>query len=358
MEFPPFEHLHYYERLRGRYTNISFSDMKAFPLREFRRAFPMDIDTVWVDLRGMPDLRALIAKRHGVSPDRVLVTNGATEANFLANGALVKPGDRVIVDAPMYSPLRNCPAGFGAKVVPVVRDCENGWTLDLERLRKAMRSRPTLLVFANLGNPTAMAISRRELAEVADFAAEHDAHVLVDETFRELGFSKSPPSVARLGPHMIAISTITKVCGLGALRVGWIAADLEFIEKAKAVKDYTTAATSVPSQVLATWALKRYDFFVRRAKKITDRNRAVVREAMEKMPALEGRVPDIGNLFFPHCAVNVTRLERRLLGRYRTVIAPGRFFGVADHFRIGLGWDSSALRRGLGNLRNALRELA
>ncbi|HLA46124.1 MAG TPA: pyridoxal phosphate-dependent aminotransferase [Thermoplasmata archaeon] len=357
MQFPPFEHLHFYERLRGRFLNISFSDMREFPLREFHREFPMDIDTVWVDLRGMPDLRKRIAKRHGVDPDRVLVTNGATEANFLVNAALVRPGDRVVVDLPMYSPLRDCPVGLGARVVPVARDCSNGWALDMRALRKALRGGARLLVFANLANPTSSAISRGELRELADLAAEAGAYVLVDETFREMGFSKAPPSVANLGPHMIAISTVTKLFGLGALRVGWVVADPEVLEKAKAVKDYTTAATSVVSQVIATWALQRHGFFVRRAKTITDENRRILRDAIERMPALHGEVPEVGNLYFPHSDVDVTALEQRLLTKHRTVIAHGRFFGTQDHFRIGLGGDSGVFRRGLSNVRRVLHEL-
>jgi len=45
-------------------------------------------------------------------------------------------------------------------------------------------------------------------------------------------------------------------------------------------------------------------------------------------------------------------------GNGKTVIAEGRFFGVDDHFRLGLGGDPSEFRRGLRNVQRALRELA
>jgi aspartate/methionine/tyrosine aminotransferase len=56
--------------------------------------------------------------------------------------------------------------------------------------------------------------------------------------------------------------------------------------------------------------------------------------------------------------VNVRKLSAHLLRRYKTVIAEGRFFGVDDHFRLGLGGDPSEFRRGLRNVQRALRELA
>ncbi|HYY48367.1 MAG TPA: pyridoxal phosphate-dependent aminotransferase [Thermoplasmata archaeon] len=357
MAFPPFEHLRFYEGVHDVRLNISFSNIKAFTLGEFHRALPKDLDLNWTDERGSPELRGLIARRHGVGADHVLVTTGATEANFLVNAALVGRGDRVVVDSPIYSPLRDCALGFGGRVIPVPRDCRDGWTLDMDRLRKAAGRRAKLLVFANLNNPTSAPIGRSEIREFADIAEECDGYVLVDETFRELAFSQPPPSVAAFGSRMIAISTVTKVGGLGALRVGWIVASPRLLEEFKGVKDYTTICGSSVSEVLATWALKRWDFFRRRARTILDRNRRTVREALERMPALHGDVPTGGTVMFPHSDVPVSRLAKRLLAAYKTVIAEGRFFGLEDHFRIGLGGDTGELRRGLRSLGHALRDL-
>src|SRR5688572_10490791 len=154
MEFPPFEHLRFYEGVHDVRLNISFSNIKGFTLGEFHKALPQDLDLNWTDERGSPELRQLIGRRSGVPMDRVLVTTGATEANFLVQSALVGPRDRVVVDTPNYSPLRDCATGFGAEIVPVTRDCRDGWSLDLDRFRKAAAGRAKLLVFANLNNPT------------------------------------------------------------------------------------------------------------------------------------------------------------------------------------------------------------
>ena len=356
MEFPPFEHLRFYEGVHDVRLNISYSNVKGFTLGEFHKALPKDLDLNWTDERGPPELRRLIARRFGVKADRVLVTTGATEANFLANAALIQPGDHVIVDAPTYSPLRDCAMGLGGRVVPVPRECGDGWALDLDRFRKAAASDAKLLVFANLNNPTSAAIRRGEIRELADIAEECDGYVLVDETFRELAFDQVPPSVSEFGPRMIALSTVTKVCGLGALRVGWIVADPDLLGRFKGVKDYTTVCGSSVSHVIAIWALKRWTFFLRRAKKLLDRNRRLAVEVMERTPSLHGAVPRSGSVMFPHSDVNVPKLAQRLLRKYKTVIAEGRFFGMDDHFRIGLGGDPDEFRRGVGNLQRTLQE--
>ena len=182
--------------------------------------------------------------------------------------------------------------------------------------------------------------------------------MLVDETFRELAFQDMPPSAAEFGPRMIALSTVTKVCGLGTLRVGWIVGAPDLLDRFAGLKDYTTGGGSVLSQTIATWALGRWDFFLRRAKRILDENRRIVEEAINETPALRGDVPRGGIVLFPHSTVDVAKLANRLLKHHGTVIAEGRFFGVPDHFRLGLGGETRNLREGLANLRQLLRSMS
>src|SRR2546421_9825529 len=89
MNFPPFEHLRFYEGVHDVRLNISYSNIKGFTLGEFHKPLPKALDLNWTDERGPPELRRLIARHARVAMDRVLVTTGATEANFLANAALV-----------------------------------------------------------------------------------------------------------------------------------------------------------------------------------------------------------------------------------------------------------------------------
>src|SRR2546426_10542831 len=308
MDFPPFEHLLYYERVHGARLNISYSNIREFHLDGFGRTLPKDLDLNWTFRNGTPELRRLIARLHRTSSKQVLVTTGATEGNFLVNAGLVHPRDRVLVDAPIYSPLRDVPRGVGANVIEIPRDCQDGWRLDLDRWRKLAGRKARLLVFANLNNPTSTALSRSDIRELAEIAEECGGHVLVDETFRELAFEDTPPSVATFGPRMIALSTVTKVCGLGTLRVGWIVGAPGLLDRFAGIKDYTTGGGSVLSQTIATWALGRWDFFLRRAKRILDVNRKLAAEAVRGVPDLQGGGPPRGAGLFPPSTVAGWRL--------------------------------------------------
>src|SRR2546425_5549495 len=307
MDFPTFEHLLYYERVHGARLNISYSNIREFHLDGFGRSLPRDLDLNWTYRNGTPEIRRLIARRHRASSQKVLVTTGATEGNFLVNTSLVHPRDRVLVDVPIYSPLRDVPRGVGANVVEIPRDCQDGWRLDLDRWRKSAGRKARLLVFANLNNPTSTALSRSDVRELADIAEECDGQVLVDETFRELAFDDTPPSVAEFGPRMIALSTVTKVCGLGTLRVGWIVGAPDLLDRFAGMKDYTTGGGSALSQTIATWALRRWDFFLRRAKRILDVKRKLAGEAMRERAAIPRGGPPRGAAVFPPHTVGGAR---------------------------------------------------
>src|SRR5947199_10034772 len=103
MDFPPFEHLLYYERVHRARLNISFSNIREFRLDGFGRSLPKDLDLNWTFRNGTPELRRLIARRHRASPNRVLVTTGATAGNCLGNASLVHPPRRVLGHLPVYS---------------------------------------------------------------------------------------------------------------------------------------------------------------------------------------------------------------------------------------------------------------
>src|SRR5947208_15489669 len=99
MEFPPFDHLRFYEGVHDVPLNISYSNVQGFTLGEFHKALPRNLDLNGTDERGPPQLRRLIARRTRVGIKRILVTSGATEANLLENAALVWTKDRLADDS-------------------------------------------------------------------------------------------------------------------------------------------------------------------------------------------------------------------------------------------------------------------
>ena len=357
MQFPDFGLLHWFEETADGYVHLSHSEMSGFRFSEFGKPLP-DLDLGEATSRGSLRLRSLIGAHHRAWPDNVLVCNGASEANFLVHAALLGAGDHVLVEVPQYPPLAEIPIGLGANVTRVPRLAGENWRLDLDVLEGSITAKTKLVVLTNLNNPTAAALEERDLRRLADLAEAHRFHVHVDETFRELGFDRAPPSAAHFGERFVVTSTVTKVYGLGGLRLGWVVATPDVLARIKAVKDYTSVCPSSVSEELAAWALERREKFLARATSILEPNRRVVKAWLERNPDVECVLPPLGNLCFPKLPVDVDALSTRLRDRYKVVIAPGRFFGMPEHFRLGLGGRTADLEKGLASLDNAMKSLA
>ena len=349
VEFPPFELLHWFEDAADGYLHISHSEILGFRFSEFGRALP-DLNLGEAFPRGSPKLRSLIGAHHQVWPESVLVCNGASEANFLVQAALLRPGDEAIAEVPLYPPLRDGMAGLGADVKRAARLPGERWRLDVDALEGAITEKTRLVVLTNLNNPTSGILAEYELRRLADLAEAHGFHVLIDETFRELAFEQAPPTASAFSPRFIVTSTLTKAFGLGGLRLGWVVGPPDVIAKVKGVKDYASICPNRISEELATWALERKEGFLARAKRIVTENRQLVRAWLERNPAVECHLPDYGNLCFPKLSVSVDALADRLKQQFNVVIAPGRFFGMNDHFRLGYGGRATDLKEGLERL--------
>ncbi|HEV8594237.1 MAG TPA: pyridoxal phosphate-dependent aminotransferase, partial [Thermoplasmata archaeon] len=321
---------------------------------EFGHELP-DLDLGQAHPRGSPALRSVIGAQCQVWPEQVLVCNGASEANFLVQAALLQPGDEAITETPQYPPLRDGLIGLGVIVKRAARLAGEKWRFDFDALEKAITAKTKLLVLTNLNNPTDALLTAADLKRIADLAEAHRFHVHIDETFRELAFAQAPPTATTFGPRFVVTSTLTKAFGLGGLRLGWVMGAPDVIEKVKAVKDYTSICPNRISEELALWALKRKEGFLGRAKRICDENRTVVRAWLARNPNVECFLPDYGNLCFPKLPVSVDAIADRLKDQFKVVIAPGRFFGMGEHFRLGYGEHKASLERGLDRLDMAVR---
>ncbi|HKZ49130.1 MAG TPA: pyridoxal phosphate-dependent aminotransferase [Thermoplasmata archaeon] len=355
MRFPDFGLLHYFEEHHGAKNSISFSDMQPFHLKGFERDLG-DLDLSTSTVIGLQELRKHIGRIHGVGPERVLVTCGASEANFLVAAALLDRGDAVLAESPTYPPMRNIAAGFVADVQDVARDPE-GWALDPATVRALVTEHTRLLAMTNLNNPTSAGADAAALRELAALAEEDDFHIHIDETFRELAFDNAPPSAATISERFVVTSTLTKVYGVGGLRIGWAVAAPDVLRRLKNVKDYVTVTPPWPSEVIALWTLERRAFFLERARRILAENRRIVREWLDRNPKVHWDLQDQGNLAFPRVEADMDALAARMLKEHETVLAPGRLFGYPDRFRLGYGRDARKLQQGLEAFDKVLRSL-
>jgi aspartate/methionine/tyrosine aminotransferase len=311
---------------------------------------------------GHPAVVRALRHRYTLPPDReVQVTAGATAAFWLICRALLAPGDQVLVEAPVYEPLRLVPARLGAAVDFLPRRREAAYQVDPEDVAARGTPQTRLVILTNLHNPSGAALGDDVLRRVAEAARTRNpaALVVVDETFHDFVRGRQQ-SAARLGPAFVTVNTLTKVYGLGLLRCGWVVAAPEVVGRIRRAWIDAFGIGSRLTEALASLALDRLDEFEARWRAVLAANRPLLQEHLGPLAdagLLRGEVAPPGNVCFPEVvgARDTAGLARQLAAEEAVHVVPGEFFGAPGHVRIGFGGESAVLAEGLRRLARALR---
>lgn len=294
--------------------------------------------------------------------DNVLVTNGSSEANFIACHTLVEPGDEVVMMVPNYMQIWGIVEEIGATPKAFHLREREDWAPDLEELRGLVTSKTKMIAVCNPNNPTGAVLSATGMREIVSIAAEVGAWVYADEVYRgaELDGVELESFTGMYDRVMVA-GGLSKAYALPGLRLGWLAGPSDVIAETWAYHDYTSITAGILSNRIAEIALSPE---VRR--RILERNRAMLRTNLELMidwVRSFGEVfhfvpPRAGGMAFMRydLDINSTELAEWLRKDHGTFILAGDTFGMDRYIRLGIGAETAYLAAGLERVRRALRQ--
>ena len=304
-----------------------------------------------------PQLREAIAFKCGVGPERVVMADGTSMANMLALAALIAPGDKVLAEHPVYEPMVAA-AGFLGADIHFFSRIGPDFRLDPAAVEAALSETTRLILLTNLHNPTGNLADEAALKAVGALAARVGAIVLIDEVYLDAALPR-PASAALLGDTFVTTSSLTKVYGLSGLRCGWILAPPALAERMWRLNELYGVAQAHQAERLSCIALAELDEVAAETPALLARNRALANAFLAGRAELEAAPMVHGITVFPRLlSGSVDALDAALRARYETSIVPGRFFGLTDHFRIGVGVPTDALEAGLKRLGWALDAMA
>lgn len=326
----------------------------------------LDIDIgrtvlLYGDHRGHPGLRALLGAEAGCGVEQVLLTPGAAGALFIVATTLLAPGDHLVVLRPNYATNIETPRAIGCDISFVDLSFERGWRYDAADIARAMTPRTRLVSLTTPHNPTGTLLHRKSLAEIAALVESRGAHLLVDETYRDLSPAGAEPFATTLSERVISVASLSKAYGLPGLRIGWLMTrDRALNEKFLAAKEQILITGAVLDEEIGYRVYRRRTEELTRVAAEVARGRKAVADWLAREPRMEWVEPSGGVVAFPRirsdALVDIPRFYRRLTGEYKTWVGPGHWFEQDDRYmRIGFGWPAAAeLAEGLANVSRAL----
>ncbi|MFB6111905.1 MAG: pyridoxal phosphate-dependent aminotransferase [Halobacteriaceae archaeon] len=311
-------------------------------------------------------LETLLATIYGVEPEQVLVTAGASHANFLAAATALEHGGGdgeathgVVVEEPGYEPLVKTPAALGGDVTRFARPAAEQWAVEPDRVAETIDGDTALVTITNRHNPSGRLAGRETLSEIAEAVAEVDGRLLVDEVYAPYGQTRDGQKSAFGGvtaaglPNSVVTSSLTKFLGLGDVRIGWLIADAAFVDRARSVLAHVPAVAAT-SRAMACRVLYDREPVLTEARSLAVDHAAALERFVADRPALSGPVFDGASYgFLVHDQLGGDELADRA-AKAGVLVVPGRFFDAPERIRVSLGRDRTDTTAALAALGEVL----
>ncbi len=276
------------------------------------------------------ELREALAEVLGVTPEMVVVSNGADNILMMIAQAFVEEGDEVVMACPTFALYRTAVLLMGGVPVEVpLRD----FTHDLPGMAAAVGPRTKAVILCNPNNPTGTIVVKSDLESFLD-GIPPDTLVVLDEVYGDFAASAEYPNgldfVSGQRPF-VSVRSFSKLYGLAGLRVGYAVTAPRLAEALNRVRE--PFPVNRLAQVGARAAL-RDEAFRRHVLVETQRGRTFLGQALREMGlrCLDSHT----NFVFVDLGTDAQVVFQALLRR-GIIVRPGGIWGAPSWCRITIG---------------------
>ena len=290
---------------------------------------------------GLPVLQEAIAAAYDArglptEPDQVMVTPGALAAAAIVARARTGPGDRIVVESPVYPNATEALRSRGARLVASPVD-PDGW--DLDSVGAVLRQTGARLAYLvpDFQNPTGHLMTDAQREAYADHLRRSRTVAVVDEAHVDLALDgqSMPLPFAAFAPDALTIGSASKSFW-GGLRLGWVRAPRGELEPLLQARVELDLGAPVMEQLVLTRLLADPDaVLAQQRERLREQRDALAAALADRLPEWRFRVPDGGLALWcelPSASGTALAAEAERGG---VIVAPGPVFaaeGGLDRF--------------------------
>jgi len=333
--------------------------------------------THYVPNNGIPELRRALARKvaeknrlTSTTADDIFVTNGAMHALYVAFGALLEPGDEVIIPDPMWTEVAENIRLAGGLPVGVPLSAAHDFAYRVDDIAPAITPRTRAIFLNTPHNPTGAVLSREELAGILELARRHDLYVVSDEAYEDVIYAPHVHHSIGSLTHdderrVISIFSFSKSHAMSGLRTGYIVtSDPVLRDRIPKLLRCTINGVNSLAQWAALAAVTGSENHIGEMRVIYHERRDMMLRALTGIRGVRPFMPQ--GAFYVWVELDSSVYERlevadasalaTLLAEQGIGCAPGDAFGAtcADAIRFAFSCDTSMVREGSVLLREAL----
>ena len=328
---------------------------------------------------GLPALKkAIVDKtfrdtRYQVTPEQVLVTNGAKQAVYNTFATLLDPGDEVLLPAPYWTTYPEAIKLAGGTAVDVFADEDQDYLVSVEQLEAARTPRTKALMFCSPSNPTGSVYPPEQIREIGRWAVARGIWVITDEIYEHLTYDGArsvsmPVEVPELADTCVVLNGVSKSYAMTGWRVGWMIGPRDVIRAATNLQSHSTSNVANVSQRAAIAALNGSLDAVDEMKVAFDRRRRTMVGMLNDIEGVHCPVPTgafyaypsvkdlLGKTIRGRVCTTSAELATLILEEAEVAVVPGEAFGASGYLRLSYAVGDTDLVEGVARIQKLLGE--
>jgi len=328
---------------------------------------------------GLPALKKAIVdktfrdSRYQVTPEQVLVTNGAKQAVYNTFATLLDPGDEVLLPAPYWTTYPEAIKLAGGTAVDVFAGEDQDYLVSVEQLEAARTPRTKALMFCSPSNPTGAVYSPERIREIGHWAVARGIWVITDEIYEHLTYDGArsvsmPVEVPELADTCVVLNGVSKSYAMTGWRVGWMIGPRDVIRAATNLQSHSTSNVANVSQRAAIAALNGSLDAVDEMTVAFDRRRRTMVGMLNDIKGVHCPVPTgafyaypsvkdlLGKTIRGRVCTTSAELATLILEEAEVAVVPGEAFGASGYLRLSYAVGDTDLAEGVSRIQKLLGE--
>ncbi len=307
------------------------------------------------------------------APENIVVSNGAKHSLINAFGAILNPGDEVIVPAPYWvSYPEMIKYNDGVPVILYTTE-EDGFKFTASQLESAITPKTRALVLNSPSNPTGMVYEESELREIARVCLEHDLYIISDEIYEHLVYGGAKHvSIASFSEEIkdrtIIINGLSKTYAMTGWRIGFTASNAKIAKLMSNVQSHSTSNPNSIAQEAAVAALTGPTDDLEKMIEQFDLRRKYMVEHMNQIEGVSCTEPMgafyvmmnieklIGKTIKGKLIETADDFAEIFLENQLVAVVPGTGFDAPCHVRWSYATSMENIKEGLLRLENLLKD--
>ncbi len=301
---------------------------------------------------------------------QIVVSNGAKHSLVNVFGAILNPGDEVIIPAPYwvsYPEMVRLADGVPVSLETYERDM---FKMTPQMLEQAITPKTKALIVNSPSNPTGMVYSKDELYAIAQICIRHKIFVVSDEIYEHLIYEGETVSIASFGENIksltIIVNGLSKTYSMTGWRIGYTASSPEIAKLMSNVQSHATSNPNSIAQYAAVTALDSgLDFvenmkteYIKRRDYMVDRINSIEGVSCIKPVGAFYVMMNINELFGKKiCGVLINSsndFAEALLNKAKVALVPGEGFFAPGYLRWSYAVSINTIKKGLDRLEKFL----